>query len=194
MVLFQFDLWEFNFCLHQDLNWETLSSPAVYHIVITTSSFNIWQFQIFNSGAEGLVVILFWFELWEILFFLHQELNLQTLDVKTCTLQLSHGNFWFYLWKLEVLISCSKGLVVVLFWLDLCECFIYSALGFELEISVSQVLYSSTVPKWFLGFTFWHFQVFNSGEEEFVLVLFWLGHWEFCFCLHMDFSWGPLDL
>ena len=87
----------------------------------------------------------------------------------------------YHLWKLEVFISCSDWLVVVLFWLDLCAFFIYSALAFEWKICVSQVLYSITVSKWFLGFTFRHFQVFNSGEEELVLVLFWLGHWQFCF-------------
>ena len=46
---------------------ETLS-PALYHCAMATSDFHLWQFQVFNSGAEGLVVVLFWLDLWEIFF------------------------------------------------------------------------------------------------------------------------------
>ena len=49
----------------QDL-W--ISSPALYHCPMSTSGFHLWQFQVFNSGAEGLVVVLFWLDLWEIFF------------------------------------------------------------------------------------------------------------------------------
>ena len=49
----------------QDL-W--ISSPALYHCTTATSDFHLWQFQVFNSGAEGLVVVLFWLDLWEIFF------------------------------------------------------------------------------------------------------------------------------
>ena len=45
-----------------------ISSPALYHCATATSGFHLWQFQVFNSGAEGLVVVLFWLDLWEILF------------------------------------------------------------------------------------------------------------------------------
>ena len=45
-----------------------ISSPALYHCDLGTSCFHLWQFQVFNSGAEGLVVVLFWLDLWEILF------------------------------------------------------------------------------------------------------------------------------
>ena len=54
----------FSFCLHWGLNW----GPALYHCTIVTSGFHLWQFQVFNSGAEGLGVVLFWLDLWEILF------------------------------------------------------------------------------------------------------------------------------
>ena len=49
----------------QDLS---ISSPALYHCTIVTSDFLHWQFQVFNYGAEGLVVVLFWLDLWEIFF------------------------------------------------------------------------------------------------------------------------------
>ena len=35
---------------------------------MTTSVFHLWQFQVYKSGAEGFVVVLFWLDLWEILF------------------------------------------------------------------------------------------------------------------------------
>ena len=43
-------------------------NPALYHCAMATSGFHLWQFQVFNSGAEGLVVVLFWLDLSEILF------------------------------------------------------------------------------------------------------------------------------
>ena len=45
-----------------------ISSPALYHCTMVTSGFPLWQFQVINSGAEGLVVVLFWLYLWEIFF------------------------------------------------------------------------------------------------------------------------------
>ena len=45
-----------------------ISSPALYHCATATSGFYLWQFQVFNSGAEGLVMVLFWLDLWEIFF------------------------------------------------------------------------------------------------------------------------------
>ena len=49
----------------QDL-W--ISSPALYLCATVISGFHLWQCQVFNSGAEGLVVVLFWLDLWEIFF------------------------------------------------------------------------------------------------------------------------------
>ena len=45
-----------------------ISSPALYHCAMVTTGFHFWQFQVFNSGAEGLMVVLFWLDLWEIFF------------------------------------------------------------------------------------------------------------------------------
>ena len=46
-------------------------SPTLYHCTMTTSGFHLWHFQVFNSGAEGLVVVLFWLHLWQIFFYPH---------------------------------------------------------------------------------------------------------------------------
>ena len=43
-----------------------ISSPALLHCATATSGFHLWQFQVFNPSAEGLVVVLFWLDLWEI--------------------------------------------------------------------------------------------------------------------------------
>ena len=45
-----------------------ISSPALYHYTRATSDFHLWQFQVFHSGAEGLLVVLFWLDLQEIFF------------------------------------------------------------------------------------------------------------------------------
>ena len=45
-----------------------ISCPALYHCTMVTSGFHLWQFQVFNSGAEGSLVVLFWLVLWEIFF------------------------------------------------------------------------------------------------------------------------------
>ena len=43
-----------------------ISNPTLYHCVRMTFGFPFWQLQVFNSGAEGLVMVLFWLDLWEI--------------------------------------------------------------------------------------------------------------------------------
>ena len=35
-----------------------ISSSALYHCAMETSGFHLWQLQVFNSGVEGLVVVL----------------------------------------------------------------------------------------------------------------------------------------
>ena len=64
----------FSFCLHWgfELGTSSISSPAIYPCAMATSDFHLWQFQVFNSGAEGLVA-LFWLDLWEISFTLGFE-------------------------------------------------------------------------------------------------------------------------
>ena len=52
--------------------------PALDHYTRATSGFHLWQFQVFNSGVEGLVVVLFWLDLWEIFFLATSEFELET--------------------------------------------------------------------------------------------------------------------
>ena len=60
----------FYFCPHKGLNWGPLHLKSctlpLCHLVI--SGFHLWQFQVLRSSAEGLVVVLFWLDLWEIFF------------------------------------------------------------------------------------------------------------------------------
>ena len=45
-----------------------ISSPTVSHCAMATSGFHLWQFQVFNSGAGRMVVVLFWLDLWDTFF------------------------------------------------------------------------------------------------------------------------------
>ena len=216
-----------------------ISIPALYHCTTVTSGFHLWQFHVFKSGAEGLVEVLFWLDLWEIFF-------LVTLgfEPETSGSLVLHSNTapWlllvFHLWQFQEFNSGAEWWVVVLFWLDLWEIFFLATLGFESKTSGSLVLHSNnvswwllvftsdnfryltlvqrdwwwycsdwtcerfsfwpqlgfdpvtsrslvlhstTAPRWLLVFTSWQFQVFNSGANWLVVVLFWLDLWEIFF-------------
>ena len=58
-----------------------ISSPALYHFSMTINGFHLLQFQVFKSGAEYLVVLLFSLDLWEIFFFPHWGSNWWPLDL-----------------------------------------------------------------------------------------------------------------
>ena len=101
-----------------------ISSPALYHCAMVTSGFHLWQFQVFNSGAEGLVVVFFWLDLWEIFFFTNT--GIWTGDLWISSPALYHCAMvtsGFHLWQFQVFNSGAEGLVVVFFWLDLWEIF-----------------------------------------------------------------------
>ena len=211
------------------------------------SRFHLWQFQVFNCGTEGLVVILFWLDLWEIFFLATPGFECRTsrsLVLHSTTVP--HVTSGFHLWQFQVFNSGGEGLVVVLFSLDLWEIFFLATLGFESRTSGSLVLHSTTAPWWLLVFTFdnfryltlvqrdwwwyctdwtcedflfghtwvwtwalwiscpalyhcatltfgfqlWQFQVFNSGAEGLVVVLFWLKLWENFFLATLGFEPG----
>ena len=176
----------------QDL-W--ISSPALYHCTMVTSGFHLWQFEVFNSGAEGLVVVLFCLDLWEI-FFLATP-GVWTLDLWISSSALYHcamGTSGFHLWQFEVFNSGAEGLVVVLFWLDLWEIFFLATLGFEPWTSGSLVLHSTTVP--------WQLLVLTSDNFRY-LTLVQRDWWWYCsdwtceiysFWPHLGLNLGPLDL
>ena len=158
---------------------------------MATSGFHLWQFQVFNSGAEGLVVVLFWLDLWEIFFL--ATLGFEPVDLWISSPALYHcamATSGFHLWQFQVFNSGAEGLVVVLFWLDLWEIFFLATLGFELGTSGSLVLHSTSVPLATSGFHLWQFQVFNSGAEGLVVVLFWLDLWEIFFLATLGFELG----
>ena len=211
---------------------------------MVTSGFHLWQFQVFNSGAKGLVVVLFWLDLWEFSF---GHTGVWTWDLWIASPALYHCTMvtsGFHLWQFQVFNSGAKGLVVVLFWLDLWEIFCLDTLGFEPGTSGSLVLHSITAPQWLLvlpsdnfryltlvqrdwwwyfsdwtcerfsfghtgiwtqnlwisspalyhctmvtsGFYLWQFQVFNSGAEGLVVVLFWLDLWAIFFLATLGFE------
>ena len=72
-----------------------ISSPALYHYTMVTSGFHLWQFEEYYLGVEGLVVVLFWYDLWEIFFLPAPGYHLGPVDLYSCTLLLLHGDFWF---------------------------------------------------------------------------------------------------
>ena len=147
---------------------------------MVTSGFHLWQFQVFNSGAEGLVVVLFLLDLSEIFF-------LATLGFEPRTF----GSL--------VLHSTTVPRQLLVFISDNIR---YLTLGAEgigggivLNGPVRDFLFGHTralipAPSGSLGpalyycamanssFHLWQFQVFNSGAEELVVVLFWLDLWE----------------
>ena len=81
MVSFWLDLWEIFFIPNSlwtgDL-W--ISGPALYHYTMVTSGFHLWQFQVFNTVAEGLVVVFFWLNMWEIFFYPRPSFELGTSE------------------------------------------------------------------------------------------------------------------
>ena len=224
-----------------------ISSPALYHFALVTSDFHLWQFQVFNSGGEGLVVVLIWLDLWEIFFLAtpgfepgtsgslvlhsttlpwwlliftsdnfryltlvqrdwwwycsdwtcerfsfwpHQGLNLWPLDVWSFTLQLCHGNFWLSSLTISGIYLWCRGIGGGIVLIGPVSDFLFGHTGvwtWDLWIS-SPALYHCTMVT--SDFHLWQFQVFNSGAEGLVVVLFWLDLWEVFFLATPGFEPG----
>ena len=136
------------------------------------SGYHLWQFQVFNSGAEGMVVVLFWLDLWEIFFLVtlgfeprtSGSIVLHSITAPWQLLVFTSDNF-------QVFNSGAEGLVLVLFWLDLWEIFFLTTLGFEPGTSGSLVLHSTTVP--------WQLLVFTSDNFRY-LTLVQRDWWWYC--------------
>ena len=136
-----------------------ISSHALYPLSTLTTSFHLWQFQVFNSVAEGLVVVLFRLDLWVIFFLatpgfepgtsgdlvLHSTTVPQRLLVFTSNnfsyLILVHREWWRYFsgW------TCER----FSFW---------PHKGLNQGTSGSLVLHSTTAPWHLLVFTFINFR------------------------------------
>ena len=186
----------FSFCKTSVWTWYLwFSSPAFYHCATLTSDFHLRQFQVFNSGAEGLVVVLFWLDLWEIFF-------LATLGFETWDLWISIPALYhcatvtsdFHLWQFQVFNYGAEGLVMVLFWLDLWEIFFLAPSVFEPGTSGSLVLHSTTVPRWLLIFTSDNFRYLTLVQRHW---WWYCSDWtcdRFSFWPHWGLNLGPLDL
>ena len=155
---------------------------------MATSCFPLWQFQVFNSGAERLVVVLFWLDLWEILFLPRLGFQLGTSGSLVLQSTTAHIDFLFStltgagikLWCREI----GGGIVLTGPVRD----FIFAHNGFwtgDLWIS-SPVFYNCAMST--SCFHLWQFQVFNSGAEGLVVVLFWLDLWEILFLATLGFE------
>ena len=197
MVLFWLDLWELP--LFGDTGvwtWDLwISSPALYHCTTATSDFHLWQFQVFNSGAEGLVVVLFWLDLWEIFFLATPgfepgtsgSLVLHSTTVPQQLLIFTSDIF-------QVFYFGAEGLVVVLFWLDLWEIFFLATPGFEPRTSGSLVLHSTTLPQWLLIFTSDNFRYLTLVQRDW---WWYCSDWtcdRFSFWPHQGLNLEPLVL
>ena len=167
-----------------------ISSPALYHCAKANSGFHLWQFQVFHSGAEGLVVVLFWLDCERFLFWHTRVSNWGPLDLCPALYHCATVTSGFHLWQFQVFNSGAEGLVVVLFWLDLWEIFFFAIPGFDPGTSGSLVpaLYHCATAT--SGFHLWQFQVFHSGAEGLVVVLFWLDCERFSFWGHTRFEPG----
>ena len=170
------------------------SSPALYQCTTVTSGFHLWQFQVFNSGADGLVVVLFWLDLWEIFFLATPEFepgNSGSLVLHSTTApRFTSG---FHLWQFQVFNYGAEGLVVVLFWLDLWEIFFLATPGFEPMTSGSLVMHSTTAPWWLLVLTSDNFRYLTLVQRDW---WWYCSDWtcvRFSFWPHRGLNLGPLD-
>ena len=207
LTLVQRDWWWYcsdwtyeRFCFwpHQGLNLGTSGSLVLQSTTVTTvtSGFHLWQFQVFNSGAEGLVVVLFWLDLWEIFFlatpgFEPWDFWISSHALYHCTM----GTSGFHFWQFEVFNSGVEGLVVVLFWLDLWEILFLATPGVWTHgTSGSLVLHSTTAPRWLLVFTAKNFRYLTLVQRDW---WWYCSDWtceRFSFWPHQGWTPGSLDL
>ena len=172
----------FSFCPHWVFEPRTSGSlvHALYHCTKATSGFHLWQFQVFDSGAEGLVVVLILLDLWEIFFLASlvfepgtsRSLVLPSTTVPQALLVFTSDNLRYL------------TLVQVDWWWYCSDCERFSfwphwGLNQDLWISIPALYHCATGTS---GFHLWQFEVFNSGAERLVVVLFWL--WEIFFLAH----------
>ena len=172
-----------------------ISSPALCHCAMVTSGFHLWQFQVFNSGAEGLgggIVLIG--PVRDFLFGHDWGLNWDLWISSPALYHCAMVTSGFHLWQFQVFNSGAEGLAVLLFWLDLWEIFFLATLGFELGTSESLVLHSTTVPWWLLVFTSDNFRYLTLVQRDW---WWYCSDWtceRFSFWPHWGLNCGPLDL
>ena len=156
---------------------------------MVTSGFHLWQFEVFNSGAEGFVVVFFWLFLWEI-FLSHTYFWTGALWI--CSPALYHYimvTSGFHLWQFEVFNSGADIWLVVFFWLGLWGIFIFSAPVFELGTYKSLVLHSTTAPWWLLVFTYDNFRYSTLVQRDWCWYCSDWTYERFSFSLHQGITW-----
>ena len=143
-----------------DLYWMFSGSLVLplYHCTTVTSGFHLWQFQVFNSGAEGLtVVVMLW--LGPVRDFLFACTRILELG-KPLDLLVQHSTTvpWLLLLftsdNLQVFNSSAEGMMVVFFGFGVWEisfCLHHDSSG-DLWISSAALYNSTTVTS---GFNLW---------------------------------------
>ena len=157
---------------------------------MATSGFHLWQFQVFNSGAEGLVVVLFWLDLWKIFFLATLRLELWTSgSLVLCSTTVP--------WQLLVFTSDNFRYLTLVQreWWWYCSDWTCKRFSFWVlwglnwgPLDLNHALYHCTTAT--SGFHLWQFQVYNSGAEGLVVVLFWLDLWEIIHLVTLGFELG----
>ena len=193
VVLFWLDLWEIFFLATLGFEPRTSGSLVLHSTTVPqwTFGFHLWQFEVFNSGADGLVVVLFWLDLWDI--FILATLGFEpgtsgSLVLHSTTVPQSTSSF--HLWQFQVFYSGRRGIGGGIVLIGPVRHFHFSHTGVwtqDLWIS-SPALYQCAMAT--SGFHPWQFQVFNSGAEGLVVVLFWLDLWEIFFLATPGFEPG----
>ena len=197
VVLFWLDLWEIFFLATPGFELGTSGSlsAALYHCATVTSGFHLWQFQVFNCGAEGIgggIVLI-----GSVRDFLFGHTMFWTRDLWISSAALYHCatvTSGFHFWQFQVFNCGAEGLVVVLFWLDLWEIFFLATPCFEPGTSGSLVLHSTTVLHWLLVFTSDNFRYLTVVQRDW---WWYCSDWtceRFSFWPHHALNWGPLDL
>ena len=93
-----------------------ISNPALYKCVTVTSGFDLWQFQVFNTGAEALLVLMFWLDYLREVQLAHN--GIWTWDLWISSPVVKHYaavSSGFHLWKFHVFNCGAEEFVVVLF-------------------------------------------------------------------------------
>ena len=167
-----------------------ISSPALYHCATVISGFHLWQFQVLKSGAEGLVVVLFWLDLWEIFFLPTPGFEIGTSG--SLVLHSTTVTWWFLVFNSD---NFRYWNLVQWDWWWYCSDWTCERFSFcQHQVSTGDLCISST-PLYHCamvtsGFHLWQFQVLKSGAEGLVVVLFWLDLWEIFFLPTPGFELG----
>ena len=120
---------------------------------MVTSDFHLWQLQVFNSGAEGSLVVLVWLDLWEIVFYPTPSLELENSE--SLVLHSTTTPWWLQVFTSDnfTYLMLVQRITGGILWICPVRYFLFPKLVFELGTCGSLVLHSTTAPWWLLVFT-----------------------------------------